>query len=148
MPAWDKLQPDVDFASMFLDQEGEDEDATSLGEALAALDDFTALRGAKDFKSGDVAELLNKEGGTNNAIIPRSHLFPREPADAPVSAKSVGKRLKAHVGEAVTGGGAQCSSPRRCIPGDTTRRYVRFSTPPLVAGAREAASTEFPLGKC
>jgi hypothetical protein len=55
----------LDFGSLFLDQEAEDEDATSLAEMLHALDEAMAGRNAalgrqkQPFKAGDVAGVIN-----------------------------------------------------------------------------------------
>jgi hypothetical protein len=94
----------LDFGALFLDQEAGDDDAASLGETLEALDDFASLRGAPEFGASDVVELLNKQGGTSNAVIVRSHLFPGASTETAFTPNSVGKRLKAHVGEVVKHG--------------------------------------------
>jgi hypothetical protein len=86
----------LDFSALF--------HAASLGEALEALEDFATLRGGSEFNASHVVELLNKQGNTSNPVIVRSHLFPDAAADAHVTTRSVGKRLKAHVGETVKRG--------------------------------------------
>jgi hypothetical protein len=112
------LDPDVDhlpeqtldFATLFLDQEGEEEDATSLAEMLCALSkmmtsrDLSAGRRPEPFKASDVAEVINATPGDADALVLKSFLFPTLPTSASVTAKAVGKRLKAHVDETVRHG--------------------------------------------
>jgi hypothetical protein len=102
-------EPKLDFQTLFLDQEADDEDATSLAEALDAL----ARIMTKEFKASDVAEKINLTAtrtdlsSTNSeldALAVRAFLFPNQPVGTQVTAKSVGKRLKAHVGEPVNRG--------------------------------------------
>jgi hypothetical protein len=75
----------------------------SLGEALEALEKFTAMRGASGFMAAEVAELLNAGNLIGRAIVVRAHLYSDRPS-ACVTAKSVAKRLKEHVGEVVRHG--------------------------------------------
>jgi hypothetical protein len=110
------LDPDIDhlpeqtldFSTLFLDQEGEDEDATSLSEMLHALCEMMTSRDAdvgrkpQPFKATDVTDAIN--AADTNAIIVKGFLFPTQPAGVAVTAKAVGKRLKAHVGETVRDG--------------------------------------------
>ena len=46
---------DLDFQDLFLSQEGDDEDSTSLADALAVME-----RRWTEFKANDVADLINK----------------------------------------------------------------------------------------
>jgi hypothetical protein len=98
----------LDFGTLFLDQEGEDEDATSLAEMLHALCEMMTSRDAdvgrrpQPFKATDVADAINAADA--NAIIVKGFLFPTQPAGVAVTAKAVGKRLKAYVGETVRDG--------------------------------------------
>jgi hypothetical protein len=97
-------KPDLpDFATLFLNQEAEEEDATSLAEMLDKLDEACCGGGTGFCKAADVTDLINR-GGTAAANVIRSFLFPTLPHDAPVSAIAVGRRLKAHVGEPVKHG--------------------------------------------
>jgi hypothetical protein len=111
--AW--IDPDTDhlpdqvleFTTLFLDQEADDEDATSLAEVLDALDAIMAERSTalgrtvQAFKAADLVEILNAMSINANALAVRGFLFPNQPSGAPVTAKAVTKRLKAHVGEPV-----------------------------------------------
>ena len=90
----------LDFGSLFLDQEGDDEDATSLAEMLHITNSVMTKRNAAAFKASDVAEWLNISTEAD-AVTVRGFLFPNHPANAGFTAKAVGKRLKAHVGEPV-----------------------------------------------
>jgi hypothetical protein len=100
----------LDFGALFLDQEADDEDATSLAEMLVALDAGMAARDAAmgrhrgPFKASDVAEMVNAETRDANALIVNGFLFPTLPSGSAVTPKGVGKRLKAHVGEPVNYG--------------------------------------------
>jgi hypothetical protein len=102
----------LDFGKLFLDQEADDEEATSLAEMLHALDDAMASRSAavgrrdRDFKAADVADAINADAIDANMLIVRGFLFPNQPSNSPVTAKAVARRLKAHVG-APTGHGGQ-----------------------------------------
>jgi hypothetical protein len=103
------LAPDqaLDFGSLFLDQEAEDEDATSLAEMLHALDLAMADRDAalgcrkRPFKASDVAEMINRNELDGNALVVRGFLFPNLASGVAAAARAVGKRLKAHIGEPV-----------------------------------------------
>jgi hypothetical protein len=96
--------PDLpDFGTLFLSQEAEEEEATSLADALLALDGSCCGKGYCWAK--DVMDLINTRGATEAAVTIRAFLFPTLPHDAPVTAKAVGRRLKAHVGEPVKHGG-------------------------------------------
>jgi hypothetical protein len=106
------LDPDVehmpdrvlDFGKLFLDQEADDEDATSLAEMLHALDHAMAGRDAavgrqkQPFRSADVADAINSPSVDAGALVVKAFLFPNHPSGTLVTAKAVGKRLKAHVG--------------------------------------------------
>jgi hypothetical protein len=88
----------LDFGRLFLDQEADDEDATSFAEALHSLKKIMA---DGLFKAADVAGVINDFSPNADAGIVRDFLFPRHPPSAQVSSKAIGKRLKAHVGEPV-----------------------------------------------
>jgi hypothetical protein len=113
--AWCDPDPDrpeaLNFGTLFLDQEADDEDATSLAEALHALEkamggaDAAMGRNPQPFKASDVADAINATSINADALTVRGFLFPTHTAGTPVTAKAVGKRLKAHVGEPVRHGG-------------------------------------------
>jgi hypothetical protein len=104
-------EPVVDFGTLFLDQEGEDEEATSLAEMLAALEETMKSRAAAvgrtpgAFTAADVAAALNSNPGgfdlnardAGPAVV-RAFLFPNQPSSVTISSKSIGKLLKRHVG--------------------------------------------------
>jgi hypothetical protein len=102
---------EVDYGKLFLDQEADDEDATSLAEMLAALSEGMQSRDAavgrkpQPSKATDVADAINGNPGDANMLIVRGFLFPNQPSTVPVTAKAVGKRLKAHVGAPTRHGG-------------------------------------------
>jgi hypothetical protein len=100
----------LDFGTLFLDQEADDEDATSLAEALHSLGKAMAAaaamgRPAQLFKAAHVADAINATAINADALTVRGFLFPNQSPGTPVTAKAVGKRLKAHVGEPVRHGG-------------------------------------------
>ena len=88
---------ELDFKKLFLEQEGEDEESASLADAL----DIMATHLPKSFKAADVANLVNNSGNGANL---REILYPGVPATLIATAKSVGKRLRRHIGEPVKHG--------------------------------------------
>jgi hypothetical protein len=112
------LDPDIDhvpeqvldFGGLFLDQEADDEEATSLAEMLAALDEAmrsraeAAGRAHKSFTAADVAAALTNSAD-EDALAVKGFLFPNQPSGTPVSSRAVAKRLKAHVGAPTKHGG-------------------------------------------
>jgi hypothetical protein len=100
----------LDFGSLFLDQEADDEDATSLAEALRSLEkimadaDAAMGRQKQRFKAADVADAINATSANADALAVRGFLFSDQPLGTLVTAKAVGKRLKAHVDEPVRHG--------------------------------------------
>jgi hypothetical protein len=124
----------IDFGVLFLDQEGEDEDATSLAEMLAALSKLMTsrdtTRGASEdteewtsqdttegrsqdtaqvqstqlFKAAYVANAINSSWANESALVVRRFLFPGESSGTPTSSRSVGKLLKKHTGQPVKHG--------------------------------------------
>lgn len=94
---------ELDFQTLFLSQEEDDEETASLADALLAL--AAIWPEGKTFQAADIARVindrsefsLNKERGATL----REFLFPdfTTKAEQTVTAKSVGKRLKRHVGE-------------------------------------------------
>jgi hypothetical protein len=93
----------LDFGSLFLSQEDDEEDAASLAEALDALDVRMAAQGKTPFKAADVCDLINAPSDGLGAIV-RAFLCPNMAPGAFASPKSVGKMLKKHVGEPVKHG--------------------------------------------
>jgi len=99
----------ISFKDLFLSQEDDDEENASLADALAALGAKWPEQAA--FRSSDLATILNNrsEYAVNTdkecASTVREFLFPKTPSNQDVSAKSVGKALKRHVGEPVKAGG-------------------------------------------
>jgi hypothetical protein len=116
----------VDFKSLFLSSDAEDEEATNLGEMLGEIQKW---RGENGFKAAELAEILNQsakhedEDGAELSLDPsqpsskpksrrypeladiaREFLFPKLPQGARLSFAAVGKRLKAHVSRPVVFG--------------------------------------------
>ena len=102
---------DLDFQSLFLSQEEDDEDSGSLADVLAVME-----RRWREFKASDVADLINKrdadasldvetlrEMNRDSATL-RDFLFGHAPAGFVATPKSVGHRLRAHVDEPVRSG--------------------------------------------
>jgi hypothetical protein len=101
-----QAQPDlpeekaVDFTKLFQKQDEEDEDDASLVEVLAAMktkwpDQFTASDVSKEINSGEFQNPLRD--------TLRDFFYPTMSSHqvVTISSKSVGKRLKSHVGEVV-----------------------------------------------
>jgi hypothetical protein len=103
---------DVDFGSLFLSQEEDDEDSASLADALAVME-----RRWVEFKASDIADLINKRDANSSldeetlremnhdSAVLRDFLFGNVPAGFVASPKSVGHRLGAHIDEPVRHGG-------------------------------------------
>ena len=105
----------LDFQTLFLSQEEDEEESASLADALVALDGEwpggNRVEDATMFQAADVARKVNDQSEftpdaerQRNATV-REFLFPTTPPGHTVTAKSVGKRLRRHVGEPVTQGG-------------------------------------------
>jgi hypothetical protein len=98
----------VNFRDLFLSQEEDDEENSSLADVLSALDGKWPKSGK--FLASDVARLLNDrseyqiDADKERAIVLREFLFPKLPPNQDASAKSVGKAAKRHVGEPVKAG--------------------------------------------
>jgi hypothetical protein len=86
------------FKELFLTQEADDEDSASLGEALTVMS-----RRWIEFKSTDIADLINtrdadaKPKDLKDGALLRDFLLGHVPANFMVSAKSVGRLLRAHL---------------------------------------------------
>jgi hypothetical protein len=97
----------LDFGSLFLVQEADEEDAADLGETLQALDKMMKGRNASIgrwsgwFSAGDCAGYITSHPEDDNVQIARSFLFPTLPTGAPVSAKQLSKRLRAYRNQTV-----------------------------------------------
>ena len=91
---------EIDFQKLFLKQEEEeDEDSLSLVDALTVM----AEKWPQGFHATDVAELIN--GSLNqDALALREFLYPGIPQGFVAGARSVGKRLAAHIDEPVKSG--------------------------------------------
>ena len=101
----------VDFQSLFLAQDDEDEDSTSLAEALEIM--LSKWMGA--FDAADVAKAINGQpqdrsspdqyGAPStpdpNAASLREFLFPTAPLNQLANPKSIGRRMRNHVDEPV-----------------------------------------------
>ena len=103
----------LDFSSMFLKQEADDEDSTSLAEMLYSLDKGIADRDAalgrpkqarREFKAVDVADMINASATNTDTLTIRDFLFQDHPSEAHFTPKAVAKRLKKHVGKPVRHG--------------------------------------------
>lgn len=90
----------IDFQELFLKQEEEDdEDSVSLVDALTIL----AEKWTEGFHATDVAVLIN-DSFNQDALALREFLYPGSPSGLVVAARSVGKRLAAHIDEPVKSG--------------------------------------------
>lgn len=106
----------IRFKDLFLVQEEEDEETSSLADMLAVL----AKRWPNDtlFKAADIASAINDEWATDSSredwTTVREFLFPHVPANQAVSAKATGKRLKRHIDEPVPWDGKSLSLRETC----------------------------------
>jgi hypothetical protein len=108
---WNKACPpkEIDFKTLFLEQEEDDEEQASLADALAGL----AAKWPDDArpKPNDIAQLINSQGNyvadadQQLGVTLREFLFPEAAPGQIVSAKAVGRRLSRHIGEPVRKGG-------------------------------------------
>jgi hypothetical protein len=96
----------LDFGSLFLTQEEDEEESSSLADALNAM----SLMWGDEFHASDVAKFINDDQQSaypderEYAQVLREFLFSHLPQGHTVSAKAVGNRLKRHVGEPVRHG--------------------------------------------
>jgi hypothetical protein len=100
--AEDRSRPfPVDFKRLFISQESDDEDNTSLADVLDILNRRWPVG---TFKAADVAGLINENGTTPDGAAVRELLFPNRKGDQTATSKSVGKRLAMHIGNPVMHG--------------------------------------------
>jgi hypothetical protein len=98
----------INFRDLFLSQEEDDEENSSLADALSALDG--KWPNSEKFQAADVARMLNDrseyqiDADKERAAVLREFLFSKVAPNQDVSAKSAGKALKRHVGEPVRSG--------------------------------------------
>jgi hypothetical protein len=78
---------EVDFQKLFLATEEDDEEGTSLAEALAVM----AAQWPTTFHAGDLALLINDQNNPRGAVL-REFLFPSTPPNYAATPKSVSKR--------------------------------------------------------
>jgi len=95
----------LDFQNLFLSQEAEEEESSSLADALDAL--AQKWPNSAYFDAGEVAAMVNNRSEfftetelQRNQIL-REVLFPNAPPSLIATAKAVGKRLHRHLGEPV-----------------------------------------------
>jgi hypothetical protein len=90
----------IDFGTMFLDLEEDDEEQASLGQALNIMQkQWGALQ--KGFRASDVVEWLNNPANPPDVVALRGFFYPTAPANAVAEPLTIGKKLGAHVGEVV-----------------------------------------------
>jgi len=90
----------IDFGKLFLDSEEDEEESSSLAEALKAM----SQEWLGTFKASDVADLINVNQTNRQSSILRSFLFGDQPAAFNASARGIGKRLKLYIDNPVTFG--------------------------------------------
>ena len=94
---------EVDFQTLFLEQEEDDEDSASLADVL----DVLVAAYPEEFMAKDVAELVNtsrisgNDEEKSNKKLVRDFLLPGATNDHLFSAKSIGRLLKQHLDNAV-----------------------------------------------
>jgi hypothetical protein len=87
---------EVDFQRLFLSREEDDEESTSLAEALAIMAGLWPMM----FDASEVARLVNDQTDQHGTAL-REFLYPGAPAFYVATPKSIGKRLKNHIDEPV-----------------------------------------------
>jgi hypothetical protein len=90
----------LDFKSLFIVQEEDDEESASLADVL----DVLAKQWSKEFTAKDVAELINSEYPDEDQQMVRDYLLPGTPSHHMFSAKTVARLLKRHLDEPVRSG--------------------------------------------
>ena len=109
---WNKACPPqkIDFKDLFLAQEEEEEEGVGLADVLELMWK-KAWRKFSPTKAADVAAVINNarneftiEDDRELGHLLRDLLFPNLPPTADVTAKAVGRRLKARIGEPVRKG--------------------------------------------
>lgn len=94
----------LDFQSLFLAQEEDDEETASLADFLIAL---AGIRPNDSLRAAELARVINDnseyrlDSEKERSAILREFLFSRVPPHQVVTAKAVGKRLSKHVGNPV-----------------------------------------------
>jgi hypothetical protein len=87
---------EVDFQKLFLAREDDDEDTTSLADALAIM----AYKWPVSFEAAEVTRLVNDLANQHGAAL-REFLYPGVPTNYAATPVSVGKRLRNHLDEPV-----------------------------------------------
>lgn len=93
----------LDFQTLFLDQEADDEESASLVDALGAM--LAEWPVPQTFLASDLATLVNTQANERASVL-REFLAPGSPPGHPISAKSVGRLLKSHLDAPVKSGGS------------------------------------------
>jgi hypothetical protein len=115
---------EVDFQKLFLAREDDDEDSTSLAEALAIM----AAVWPVTFEASEVARLVNDQGDQRGAAL-REFLYSGAPATYIATPKSIGKRLKSHLDEPVKHGDRTLTlSKQQDAHGKQWRYFIKRTT--------------------
>jgi hypothetical protein len=88
----------IDFKTLFLRQEEDDQESASLADALEAL----AMEMPGEFDASEVVECINRSGRARGRAL-REFLYPEAPPNHIATSVSVGTLLKSHVDEPVKG---------------------------------------------
>jgi len=89
----------IDFGTMFLNLEEDDEEQASLGHALSIMQkEWGSLQ--RGFGASDVVDFLNNQANPPDVVTLRSFFLPVG-VNVAVEPKSIGQKLAAHVGEVV-----------------------------------------------
>lgn len=131
--SWNKdcLPQKIAFKALFLRQEEDDEESSSLADALGALAD--KWPNAANFNARDVATMVNdrSEYATDAAVqqnqILRELLYPNAPPNLIATPKGVGKRLGSLIGEPVKKGDLTMAL-RKCTDAQTEGRISPGAT--------------------
>jgi hypothetical protein len=96
----------LNFKTVFLSQEADDEESASLGDALAALN--AKWPNEASFAASEVANIVNNKDGmyasdadVQASQVLREVLYPKAPRDLVATGIGVGKLLRRHIGEPV-----------------------------------------------
>lgn len=99
----------VDFQRLFLARDDEDEDSTSLADAL----DIMAGHCTMAFDAAEVTRLVNASGNEHGIAL-REFLYPDAPPHYTATPKSVGKKLSNHLDEPVRHGDRTLILRKKC----------------------------------
>lgn len=122
----------LDFQTLFLAQEEDDEEAASLADMLEAL---ANNQGDATFSASVVTAMINNRSKLEDARIVRDVLFPGAMAEHVFTAKTVARMLKKHIDEPIRSGQRTLVLRRTVDPHSKVHVYRIVITGPQPEGA-------------